>query len=321
MQRRTFVGLSAGLVISGLAAPLLNAEAADYPRRPINIVVPFKAGGGTDAYARALSAAAKGVLKVPLVVLNKPGSGGLNGAQAAMKSRPDGYTVMLTSAGSFLLSTMLRDTPVDPFESFKTVGQVGLLKTALMVPASSPYQTAQEVIDAAKVSPGKLRWAHSGRGGFHHVAGLGFLANNGLEAQDVPFKGGGPARAALIGEQTDFGFIGVQQARGFEQQIRPLAVNAAERDGIMSDVPAFGELGIPFAAVSSPVVVFAPKDTPDEIVATLTTALEQMAAKAEFAELLETRGVGPVFAEPTAVDATLQAMKTDAEPLLAGLKK
>ena len=320
MRRRPFLVLVASAFAVALAAPVTSVEAADYPRRPINIIVPFKAGGGTDAYARALSAAAEGALNVPLVVVNRPGSGGLNGAQAAMRARPDGYTVMLTSGGSFLLSTMMRDTPVDPFASFKIVAQVGELRTSLMVPAASGFKSVQDVIAAAKEKPGQLRWAHSGRGGFHHVAGLGFLAKNGLEAQDVPFKGGGPARAALIGAQTDFGFIGVQQARGFEEQIRPLAVNAQERDGVMTEVPSFGEFGIPFAAISSPVIVFAPKDTPDDVVAVLTTALQDIVAKPKFAELLAARGTGPSFADPGTAGAKLRAMKTDAEPLVASLK-
>ena len=319
MKRRTFLRGAAAAAVLAAAGPFAAAQAADFPRRPINIVVPFKAGGGTDAYARALSAAAEGVLKVPLVVVNKPGSGGLNGAQSAMRARPDGYTVMLTSGGSFLLSTMLRDTPVDPFGSFKVVAQVGELQTSLMVPAASGFTSVQDVIEAAKQNPGALRWAHSGRGGFHHVAGLGFLAKNGLQAQDVPFKGGGPARAALIGAQTDFGFIGVQQARGFEEQLRPLAVNAEERDGVMTEVPSFGEIGVPFAAISSPVIVFAPKDTPDEVVASLTAALQEIVAKPKFAELLAARGTGPGFAGPAAAEAKLRAMKADAEPLLASL--
>lgn len=317
MKRRTFIGGIAAA--AALAASTTPSFAADWPRRPINLVVPYKAGGGTDAYARAISAAAEGILDVPVVVVNKPGSGGLNGANSVVGARPDGYTMMMTSGGSFLLSTMTRDTDIDALESFEFVAQVGLLRTSLMVPVNSPYQSVQDVIDAAKANPGSLRWAHSGRGGFHHVGGLGFLANNGIEAQDVPFKGGGPTRAALIGEQADFGFLGVQQLRGFEEQIRALAVNSADRDTIMSDVPAFGELGVPFAAVSSPVIVFAPKGTPAEVVSAMETALAEIAAKPQFAELLAERGTGPAYANGTDAKAGLAAMKADAAPLVQSL--
>ena len=317
MKRRSFLGVA--VAATALVATSTASLAGDWPKRPINLVVPYKAGGGTDAYARAISAAAEGVLDVPVVVVNKPGSGGLNGANAVVGARPDGYTMMMTSGGSFLLSTMKRDTDIDALESVEFVAQVGQLRTSLMVPVNSPYQTVQDVIDAAKADPGSLRWAHSGRGGFHHVGGLGFLANNGLEAQDVPFKGGGPTRAALIGEQADFGFLGVQQLRGFEEQLRALAVNSSDRDSIMTDVPSFGELGIPFAAVSSPVIVFAPKGTPAEIVSAMEAALAEIAAKPEFAELLAERGTGPVYSNGLEANAGLAAMKADAAPLVQNL--
>ncbi|WP_037313500.1 tripartite tricarboxylate transporter substrate binding protein [Ruegeria halocynthiae] len=317
MKRRTI--LSTAIAAFAVAATATASFAAEWPKRPINLVVPYKAGGGTDAYARAISAAAEGILDVPVVVVNKPGSGGLNGANSVVGARPDGYTMMMTSGGSFLLSTMTRDTDIDALDSFEFVAQVGQLQTSLMVPKDSPFQSVQDVIDAAKADPGSLRWAHSGRGGFHHVGGMGFLANNGIEAQDVPFKGGGPTRAALIGEQADFGFLGVQQLAGFEDQLRALAVNSQERDGIMTEVPAFGELGIPFAAVSSPVIVFAPKDTPAEVVAAMESALEQIASKPEFAELLASRGTGPVFQNGADAKATLSSMKEDAAPLVDSL--
>lgn len=317
MKRRTLI--SAALAGFAVAATATASFAADWPKRPINLIVPYKAGGGTDAYARAISTAAEGILDVPVVVVNKPGSGGLNGANSIVGARPDGYTMLMTSGGSFLLSTMTRDTDIDALESFVFVAQVGELQTSLIVPKDSPFQSVQDVIDAAKNDPGSLRWAHSGRGGFHHVGGMGFLANNGIEAQDVPFKGGGPTRAALIGEQADFGFLGVQQLAGFEDQLRALAVNSKERDGIMSDVPSFGELGIPFAAVSSPVIVFAPKGTPPEVVAAMESALEQIAAKPEFAELLASRGTGPVYQNGADAKATLSSMKNDAAPLVESL--
>ncbi len=319
MNRRSLISAAvAGVAVFVTATA---SVAADWPKRPINLVVPYKAGGGTDAYARAISAAAADVLEVPVVVVNKPGSGGLNGANSVVGARPDGYTMMMTSGGSFLLSTMTRDTKIDALESFEFVAQVGKLQTSLMVPKDSPFQTVQDVIDAAQANPGSLRWAHSGRGGFHFVGGLGFLANNNIEAQDVPFKGGGPTRAALIGSQADFGFLGVQQLAGFEDSLRALAVNSAERDGIMTEVPAFGELGIPFAAVSSPVIVFAPKGTPAEVITAMEAALAEIAAKPEFAELLAKRGTGPVYANGADAKAGLTAMKADAAPLVAGLTK
>lgn len=319
MKRRSLI--SATLAGIAVIATATTSFANDWPKRPINLVVPYKAGGGTDAYARAISAAASGVLDVPVVVVNKPGSGGLNGANSVLGARPDGYTMMMTSGGSFLLSTMTRETDINALESFEFVAQVGQLRTSLMVPKDSPFNSVQDLIDAAKAAPGSLRWAHSGRGGFHHVGGLGFLAENDLDAQDVPFKGGGPTRAALIGSQADFGFLGVQQLAGFEDNLRALAVNSAERDSIMTEVASFGELGIPFADVSSPVIVFAPKGTPAEAISAMETALAEIAAKPEFAAMLAERGTGSVYANGADAKTGLTAMKADAEPLVADLAK
>ncbi|MEE9333516.1 MAG: tripartite tricarboxylate transporter substrate binding protein [Granulosicoccaceae bacterium] len=317
MKRRSFVVATGAAIAIALSTTI--GFAADWPKRPINLVIPYKAGGGTDAYARAISAAAKGVLNVPIVVVNKPGSGGLNGANVVVGAKPDGYTMMMTSGGSFLLSTMMRKTNIDALESSEFVAQVGQLKTSLMVPNNSPFKNIQDLIKAAKEKPGSLRWAHSGRGGFHFVGGLGFLSKNGIKAQDIPFKGGGPTRAALIGEQADFGFLGVQQLAGFEKQLRALAVNSQERDAIMKNVPSFGEMGIPFAAVSSPVIVFAPKGTPVEIISAMESALKKIAASPEFSDLLVKRGTGPVYQNGADAKSGVTAMKADAKPLIESL--
>uniref|UniRef100_UPI003F6B2732 Bug family tripartite tricarboxylate transporter substrate binding protein n=1 Tax=Nereida ignava TaxID=282199 RepID=UPI003F6B2732 len=239
MKRRDFIqtGLSASVILA--AGPAL-AEWA--PRRPINAILPYSAGGGTDALARAAAASAEGILPVPLVIVNKPGSSGITGATEAAAARPDGNTVMVTSSGSFLLTSMLRDTDVNPFDSFEIIAQIGNLTPAVIVPANSPFQSVQDLVDAANADPSLLRWAHNGRGGFHHVAGQSFLNRNGLKAQDVPFKGGGPTRAAVIGEQVDFAFVGIQQAAGFENELDVLALAAPERDAIRDDVPTLAEL-------------------------------------------------------------------------------
>lgn len=320
MDRRTLLkGAAAALCV---VTPLLGtaAYAQNYPSRPITIIVPNAPGGGVDTYARTLTAQAADVIGVPLAVVNRQGSGGLNGAQAVKSARPDGYTVMVASGGSLLLSTLVRDTPVNAIEDFDFIAQIGDLTTTLMVPFDSPYQTAQDLIAAAAEKPGELRWAHSGRGSFHHVAGVGFLEKNGIKAQDVPFTGGGPTRAALIGEQVDFAFLGIQQLAGFEDKMHPLGLNAAERDSIMSEVPTLKELGIPYAAVSSPVVMLAPKGTPHEALKFLQSAVEKITAKPAFAEALSKAGTAPGFASGTEARAKLETMSADVAPLVDSFK-
>nr|WP_067287377.1 tripartite tricarboxylate transporter substrate binding protein [Marinobacterium profundum] len=321
MQLTSFFKSAATLITATcLSLSAATAAQADtFPSRPINLVVPFNAGGGVDAYARALAAGARDLIDVPVVVVNKPGAGGLTGAQSVATARPDGYTLLLTSGGSFLLNTMLNASPVDMFENFQFVSQIGQLSTALMVPANSPYKSANELIAALQENPGKLRWAHSGRGGFHYIAGRAFLESNNLTAQDVPFKGGSPARAALAGAQTDFGFMGIQQARGFGELIHPLALVADERDGIMQDIPTFKELNIPFVNIGSPVVVMAPTKTAADVVAQLNQYLEQITATTTFAELIEKQGTAALYAQPAVIEQKMLDMRTASTPVITQL--
>lgn len=317
MERRDFIkiGLSASTILA--AGPAL-AEWA--PRRPINAILPYSAGGGTDALARAAAASADGILPVPLVIVNKPGSSGITGATEAAAARPDGNTIMVTSSGSFLLTSMLRDTDVNPFDSFEIIAQIGNLTPAVIVPANSPFQTVQDLVDAAKTNPGSLRWAHNGRGGFHQVAGQSFLNRNNLEAQDVPFKGGGPTRAAVIGAQVDFAFVGIQQAAGFENELRVLALAAPERDPIRDDVSTLAELGFDYVAVSSPIVFFAPKGTDPEIVSGMEAALKAITETEHFAELMRERGNVPAYLSGAETEARLRQMQEETQPVIDALK-
>ncbi len=317
MRRREFIGtgLSASALLA--AGPAL-AEWA--PRRPINAILPYSAGGGTDALARAAAASADGILPVPLVIVNKPGSSGITGATEAAAARPDGNTVMVTSAGSFLLTSMLRETDVNPFDSFVTIAQIGNLTPAVIVPASSPFQSVQDLVDAARENPGSLRWAHNGRGGFHHVAGQSFLNRNDLEATDVPFQGGGPTRAAVIGAQVDFAFVGIQQAAGFENELRVLALVAPERDPIRDDVPTLAELGFDYVAVSSPIVFFAPNGTDPEIVAGMEAALKAITETQQFADMMRERGNVPAFLTGAETEERLREMQVQTQPVIDALK-
>ncbi|NJM81122.1 MAG: tripartite tricarboxylate transporter substrate binding protein [Tabrizicola sp.] len=315
MNRRSF------LMTTGLVLAIPGAVRAEWaPQRPVNIILPYAAGGGTDAFARAVAAAAEGIVPVPMIVTNKEGAGGITGAVEAAAARPDGETIMITSAGSFLLTTMLRDTPVDPLEDFRIIAQIGDLDPAILVPKDSPFQTLADFVEGAKATPGGLRWAHNGRGGAHHVAGQSFLNAHGLQATDVPFQGGGPTRAAVIGAQVDFGVVGIQQAAGFENELRVLAILAPDRDGIIADVPTADEQGFPYNAVSSPIVAFAPKDTPDDVVAGMEDALRQITATAQFAELMRVQGNVPEFLTGAEAEAKLRALKADTEVLMAELK-
>ncbi|MFN3172808.1 MAG: Bug family tripartite tricarboxylate transporter substrate binding protein [Hyphomicrobiales bacterium] len=318
IDRRTFLHLT--LAGSAFALSGTSALAQWSPRRPVNVIVPYGAGGGTDSFGRAMAESAEAALPVPMVIVNRPGSSGITGATEAAGARPDGTTFMMTSSGSFTLTYLFRDTDVNPFDDFITVAQIGRLTTSLMVPINSPHETLDDLVAAMRENPGAMRWAHTGRGGFHHVAGQGFLNAAGLEAQDVPFSGGGNTRAAVIGEQVDFGMIGIQQAAGFAGELRALALVSDERDAFATDVPTFQEQGYDAPLISSPIVVFAPLETPADIVEGMESAIKTITEQPGFIESMAERGNAPMFLPGSEASVVLAALRDDAAPIIEGLE-
>jgi len=283
MDRRTFLVSSAAA--AALVAAGSPAFAAWKPRRPLNIIVPYNAGGGTDTYARAVAAAAQDRWPVPVVVVNKPGAGGMTGAIAAAKARPDGNTILLHFSGDFLLRHMFNNTEIGPFNSFQPIAQVGNVKACFAVPAASPIKSMQDLVEAAKAKPGALRWSHNGRGATFHVASQTFQNSVGIKATDVPFKGGAPSRAAIIGEQVDFGCIGIQQSVGFESKMRVLAILDHDRDPLYPDTPTLAELGFDVPVLSSPIILYAPLGVDKNIVKGMEAELAEIAKAPAFAKL------------------------------------
>lgn len=317
MDRRSFLHLT--LAVPALSLSGTSVFAQWSPRRPVNMIVPYSAGGGTDSFGRAMAESSEAALPVPMVIVNRPGSSGITGATEAAGARPDGSTFMMTSSGSFTLTYLLRDTDVNPFDSFIPVAQIGRLTTSLMVPMDSPYQSLEDIVAAMRENPGSLRWAHTGRGGFHHVAGQGFLNAAGLEAQDVPFSGGGNTRAAVIGGQVDFGMIGIQQAAGFANELRTLALVSDERDAFATDVPTFQELGYDAPLISSPIVVFAPLETPQDVIDGMQDAVKTITEQPGFIASMAERGNAPAFLPGPEVATVLATLRDDAAPIIEGL--
>jgi tripartite-type tricarboxylate transporter receptor subunit TctC len=304
-------------------APLLAGPAIAAPRFPerqVTLVVPLAPGGGSDTQARVLARGLYERLGHPFIVVNRPGANGYVGAQFVNDARPDGHTLMLQSAGSFILAAMMRRQSLDPMADFVPVAQIGELATSIMVKADGPYRTLADLLADARARPGMLRWSHNGRGSFHHVAGVGFGQVAGLRLRDVPFDGGGPSRAAVIGGTVEFGFLGIQQVSGFEAALRILGVVSETRDPLLGEVPTLLELGLRTPLVTSPTVLYAPKGTPPDLTAQIAqevaTVVGSEAYRAEVARL----GLAPVFRDATATRAYLERLRAEAEPIMAELR-
>ncbi|MYI70325.1 MAG: tripartite tricarboxylate transporter substrate binding protein, partial [Boseongicola sp. SB0673_bin_14] len=311
--------LATGAALAATAA--LPVAAADWqPRRPINLVVPYPPGGGTSTYGRALIGPLSDRLGVPVNIVNKPGAGGVNGATEVAAARPDGQTLMVTTGGALVLPSLVKDGPVDPFDSFEIVAQVGGLQGSIVVPANSPHQTLADLIEAIKANPGGLRWAHTGRGAFLHVSGQSFLVANGLEATDVPFKGGAKVRAAVVGGQVDYAIIGVQQNRGFENEMRALALIAPERDGLQPHIPTVAEQGFEYKFVNTPITMFAPAGTPAEVIETVSALVAEIVGSEGYGEEMMTKGLLPAYLGPEDAEMRLRDLAETVRPIIEGIK-
>ena len=283
-----------GLVVAGAVAAgaLATANAAEFPRKPVTVVVGYGAGGGTDSYARALaSVAPEYINRQPLIVVNKPGGSGIPAAKYVADAKPDGHMLHLASAGAFYFSTQFRKAPVDPFRDFKIVCMIGRLLPAVFVHKDSKYKDAKELVADALANPGKLRFATPGRTSTWGIAGLAFVSRNGIKAQDVPAKGGAPARGLVIGKQVDFGVFGVHLINGFEDQVRPLGLIFPERDPNNKKVPTLKEQGVNYIRVFTPMIIMAPKGVPDDRMATLDAACKKMTSHKAYGKLLKKAGL------------------------------
>ncbi len=288
-MKKTF---AAGAAILAAAA-LAPAQAAEFPTKPVTLVVGYGAGGGTDSYARAMASVAPEFINLqPLIVVNKAGGSGIPAAKYVADSKPDGHTLYLASGGAFYFSTKFRKAPVDPLKDFKTVCMVGRLLPAVFAHKDdNRYKNAKDLVEDARKNPGKLRFATPGRTSTWGIAGLAFVSRNGIKAQDVPAKGGAPARGLLIGKQVDFAVIGIHLINGFQDQVKALGLIFPERDPNNKNVPTMKEQGVNFTEVFTPMLVMAPKGVPDDRIAVLDAACKKMTGHKAYGKLLKKAGL------------------------------
>ena len=291
---------------------------AEYPERPITLMVGFSAGGGTDVYARSFASFVHEYLDMPMVVVNKPGASGMIAAKAVYDAPADGYTLLLAGGGSlFIKSTIDGDkAPVVPTRELTALGGVGQLVPSLIVPIDSPFKTAKDLVDWAKANPDKrLRYSHSGRGSIHTLAGMLFLKQNGIDGQDVPFKGGSKARNAVAGKQVDFAAIGIQLLAGFESKLHALGVMSNKRDLIYKDVPTFGEQGLPSLGITNPEIIWGHRDLPKDVVAKLEEAIKSVASSKGFQKMIKKTGVTGFYFTPEEANEKMAVIDKLTTPL------
>tara|TARA_A100001391_G_scaffold103323_2_gene68875 strand:- start:3851 stop:4822 length:972 start_codon:yes stop_codon:yes gene_type:complete len=286
---RTFVAAAAIAVV----APAMSQ---DYPSRPLELLIPFSAGGANDQVARELAARLEDELGQPVAPINRTGAGGYVAAQEIVTSPADGYKLAHQSLGTFILTSLFDEQSIDPLEDVRYVAQMAQLSSAIAVSTDSPYQTLEDLLEAMRAAPGEFSWGHTGQGGFHHVNGVSLFQAAGVEAVDIPFQGSSASVADLMGGHIDVAVLSSSNYLGFEDELRFLAFMSEERDAVLPDVPTVVELGIDTAMVETPSVVVVNKDTPDDVVDRLAAAIEAVVAREDYQQTLLQMGVSPVFA-------------------------
>src|SRR3954470_16719777 len=307
LNRRRFAGLAAAVV----AAPsimLSRARAADWPVKPVRIVVPFTPGGSTDITARLISNRLQEVWGQTVVIENKPGAGGNIAADMAAHSDPDGYTILISGPGMATNQFLYPSLSYDSVNDFAPVTRLITQPNLMCVPNSSPAKSVREFIAFCNDNRGKVTYASSGNGTTLHLSGELFKRMANVEMTHIPYRGGAPAINDLIPGRVDVIFDNMpsilQHARGGE--VRALAVTTKARVAIVPEIPTIAESGVPGFDVSSWFGFFVPVKTPPEIIAKLNAdtnaALAHPSVKSRFDDL----GATPMGTTPDALAAFLK---------------
>jgi len=308
MQRRPLLTaaltLMAGLCTTGFA----QAQAADWPNKPVRWIVPFPPGGAMDAIARILGEKAGKTLGQTFVIENRAGAGGNIGADAVAKAPADGYTIMITSIGMATNKPLYNKLTYDPVKDFAPVSLLAVVPNVLVTNSTQPnIKTVADVIAAARKEPGKLTYASAGNGTSIHLAGEMFTSLAKLDMMHIPYKGSGPAVSDLLGGQVNYMFDSITSARNHIQsgKLRALAVTTAKRSKSLPNVPTMAEAGVTGYDVSPWFAVFAPAGTPKPIIAKLNKVLLDTMKQPDVIERLDAIGAEPVGSTPEALASHL----------------
>ncbi len=269
------------------------AFAQDYPTKPVRMIVPFPAGGGVDMTARVIGARITEALGQQVIVDNRGGAAGSIGMELAAGSKPDGYTLITSSAGPLAINPGLyASVPYDSIKNFSPVALVATEDYALTVHPSVPARSVNEFIALAKAQPGKVVYGSSAVGGVPHLAAELLQSMAGIKMLHVPYKGGGPAIAGVLGGEVNMYFPPYLVAAPHVSagKLRVLAVASGRRAYIAPDLPTIAESGLPGYEAQGWTGVLAPAGTPQAIIAKLNAEIVRVLPLPEVSKLLGGNG-------------------------------
>jgi tripartite-type tricarboxylate transporter receptor subunit TctC len=306
-SRLAAIRCAATAVLLAAAGP---AIAQTYPNGPVKVLVPFGAGGATDVVARVFADRLQQRLGQSFTVENRAGAAGQIAAAAFARSPNDGYTLMFTTAAPITVAPLMNDkVQYDPRKDFIPIAVVAVQPVWIVVNASSPFKSLQDIVTKAKGEPGKLTYGTSGVGTELHLAAEAVARSAGIQMVHVPFRGGGDVIIALLGSQIDFAALSTASIAGAVKQgtLRVLAVSSPKRMTDFPDVPTFAELGHGSATMMPWWGLMAPAGTPAPVVARLTGELEAATKDAALRDRLRATFVQIEFEGPAAFQKRLDA--------------
>jgi len=269
-----------------------TSAAAEYPERPVKLIVPYAPGGSADIVARMVSDEWAKALGRAIVIENRGGAGGNVGVDAVAKSAPDGYTIGLQTVSLAINPSLFPNMPYDTLKDLAPISMVASSQHVLVVNNAVPVKTVQELVDLAKKEPGKLTYASAGPGSTFHMAAELFKAVAGVDIVHIPYRGGGPALIDVMSGQVQLCFPVLAAAQGQIQggKIRALGVTGTKRSPLMPDVPTIAEAGLPNYSFDTWFIVFAPAHTPQPVIDKLNATLVKVLKSQAIADRMSREG-------------------------------
>jgi tripartite-type tricarboxylate transporter receptor subunit TctC len=287
--------------IAFVLSTLVPAAAQDYPTQPVKLVVPFPAGGGTDALARWFAKGLETKFGQPFVVENRAGSGTTLGAAFVARSAADGYTIMLGTSSTYAIApNVYKKVPFDPVKDFAPIALVAEVPFVLVVNPSLPVKSVKELVALVKDKPGAMSYASAGIGTQHHVNAELLKTLTGIEMMHVPYRGGGPALSDVIAGHVPIYFGDVSTVMPFARagKVRALALTISQRLEAFPDVPTMHEAGIVNYNASAWQAFVAPAGTSPAVVGRLNQALIEIVKSPETQKRFFELGLRPLVSTP-----------------------
>ncbi|NBW78305.1 MAG: tripartite tricarboxylate transporter substrate binding protein [Betaproteobacteria bacterium] len=307
MKSIKFKKLIFGLSILFLGCSFVSAQTGSgaYPSKTIRLVVPFTAGSASDVLARTVADKLSQSWGQPVIIDNKPGAGGVIGTTLVSKSEPDGYTLLVVSAGHVVNPSVYPNLPYDTLKDFAGVIPLASMPSVLAISSQNSIKNTRDFVNALKSRPSNINYVSGGIGSASHVSGEKFLNTTALNAVHIPLKGAPDMVTELIAQRADFGFLPITAAISHVKsgRLKAIAVSSPYRSSALPEIPTLSEEGLPNAEFNFWIGLLAPSKTPKEIVLRLNNEISKIIQSKDVSEKYQALGAEPMLMSPNQFDA------------------